>query len=321
MKSVKFAFFILLFSQMTFGAVIFKWGLRDDLVYFKKNAANFKQEIESLTKGEIQIELASYKESEEKKGLATDWITSGRYGIIQELTGKLDQKNSELKVWSLPFLFRNDAHVEKYLASLGQDVLKHLETDDLQPVDYSFSGGFLMFHGAQINKMDDLVGQIVTIEDGYKTYEHSLKKKHIALNLNRHKSTHYAEQIIAVADEIAMNNTIQNTVINLTDHRVVSRVVFVSKALLNKLSKENQRLFLATLKKYLKSEREDSIEGKKLILALLKNRGAKFNPWTPEMKKSGQQFFNSDYENFEKHNPGITAKIEGLWTEYLVSEK
>lgn len=306
----------MLFCSMAFAkneATVFTWGIRTDLIYFTKNAYHFKSEIEKKSKGRIKINIEHYPESSEDGQVVTDWVKSNRYSISQELTGKLEARYPELKLWSLPFLFRDDQHVEKYIATIGQGVLKGMEDEYVHPVDFSFSGGFLAFTGAKLNSLKELKGKSLTIEEGYETYNKALQDRGVKLKGERNSwAQGYSEQILAVADELANRFDLNKVYINISDHRVVSRIIFVNKFLLDQLSASDRELFLDTLRKYAVAERKDSVDGKHILVKLLENRGAQFNNWNAATRKKERALFEDVYRSYESSYPGVIKKVDEL---------
>lgn len=305
-------FVLLMTSSVSFGAEIFNWGILDELVYFRSQAQLFKEEVESKTNGAVKINIVPYPERNEKNRITTDFIKNNKYQIVQELSGKLDHINTELQLWTLPFLFRDEVHTEKFIRILGQKTLKKLETDKLLPVDYTFSGGFVVVRGKKLESFEQLKGKTLSTEIGHQFYNSSLKQLGIKVNFSRELRQDYVENISAVADEIALHGEIVNTAINVTDHRVVSRVLFVDKAKLGRLSPEHQKIFMETLKKYATFERLESNRGRKIVFDLLKNRGAKFHVWGAKEKSEGKAMAAKLYSDFEQKHPGLVSEIEAL---------
>lgn len=290
----------------------FTWGIRDDLVYFKKQAQAFKADIEKETKGRIKINIVTYPEKDEKGKIATDFITEKKYDIVQDLVSKFESKHRELRVWSLPFLFASYGQLEKYISSMGADTLKKMETAALQPIDYSYSGGFLMVHGRRLDNFKQLVGKGLIVDEEYPSYEQFLRNKKIGIIRDRAKGNDYVEHIIAVADEVTMSNSVVDTVVNLTDHRVISRIIFAAKPKIDALSDSDRKLFVDKLKHYAYLERLDSINGQNLLIDLLVNRGAVINKWTAEQRAQGRKFFAQEYRKFESEFPGYVEEIDKM---------
>lgn len=303
---------ILFLSPEVFAKTQFTWGVRDDLVYFKRSAENFKSEIEQITKGEVKIQIVNYPEQAEVGVKVTDWIANNKFSISQELVGKLDQQHPHLQLWSLPFLFNDDAHVEKYIETAGQSALEKMENTELLPVDYSFSGGFLGIIGKKMDSFKELVKKDLTIEEDFDTFNGAISRLGIKVQRERNITDPYSEYILAVADEIASSDKVNTYYVNLTDHRVISRVVFVNKSVFNQVPEKYKAVFIETLKKHLKKEREYSVEGKNIVLSLLKNRGVKVNAWSSEKRKSEKAFFKQEYKKFEAAFPGVVEAVDKL---------
>ena len=92
---------------------------------------------------------------------------------------------------------------------------------------------------------------------------------------------------------------------NITTHRFVTRLVFVSKKALAQVSKEDKEIFLSSLKKLMVEERKASAEAMRLAIEVLKNRGAHLNIWTPEQIAEGRKLFSSYSESLP---PSVKAE-------------
>lgn len=72
--------------------------------------------------------------------------------------------------------------------------------------------------------------------------------------------------------------------VNVSNHRMVSRFVGVSKASLNRIPAAHRDFFVNELTKLMTKERQYSMDGAKLSMDILKNRGIHLNVWDREHK-------------------------------------
>ena len=217
-----------------------------------------------------------------------------------------------MELWNLPFLFKNDKQLESFFTgALGQKHLESLETVELLPVNYSFSGGFLIIYGQEIKSINDLSEKELTIEEKSDSYSHMLMTHKIKAVKND-VELNYNELITAVADELIRKNDINKKFINITNHRVITRVVFVDKKSLLKMSAPDRKTVLDSLKKHIDLERKLSVEGRYLMLKVLENRGAIINNWTEKQKVDGRNYFKKAFSDFMIKNGDLVKQIDKL---------
>jgi TRAP-type C4-dicarboxylate transport system substrate-binding protein len=196
----------------------------------------------------------------------------------------------ETKVWEIPYLFESFEHIEKYIASPnGQKVIEKINTNnpDYQIVGYSYSGGPLyIFSHTKINSLSDLKKQklSLSVEGGFnKDFLSVFKVKGIREGTDEKKEMN-SEILAAGAESVCFREDNDQLWVNVSNHRMVSRFVGVSKAALNRIPAAHRDFFVTELTKLMTKERQYSMDGAKLSMDILKNRGIHLNVWDREHK-------------------------------------
>ncbi len=292
------------FSIMAHSEIVFNWGIDSELYYFSKQAEVFKKTIESKLAGKVKINIKTYKDVTKERS-PEEYFKSDEYQIFQSLAGNFVKTEPKLKVWEVPFLFVNDHQVEKYIVSKnGQALLGKLETAVTLPIDYAFSGGFIFMYSPQpINSLADLIGNKVYLSKAFGLGEEFLKPlgiKYQEIVDRPVQDGAYGELLGAGLPDVVANESIKGLTVNLTNHRVTTRVLFASKKALELLNEVDRKVFVKELRKMAVKERVDSIVGKNLGIALFENRGLRLNRWTPEIIVTQRHLFDAQYAEYRK---------------------
>ncbi len=295
---------LILFSIIGHSEVVFNWGIDNELYYFSKEAEIFKKNIESKLGGKVKINIKTYKDVTNEKS-PEEYFKTNEYQIFQSLAGNFVKTEPKLKIWEVPFLFVNDDQVEKYIVSRnGQALLSKLETSVALPIDYAFSGGFIFMYSPQpINSLAELVGKKVFLSKAFSLGDEFLKPlgiKYQEVIDHPVQEGGYGELLAAGLSDVVASEPIKGLYINLTNHRVTTRVLFVSKQALEQLNEIDRKIFVKELKKMAVRERVDSIVGKNLGIALFENRGLRLNRWTPKVVATQRRLFDIQYAELRK---------------------
>ena len=118
-----------------------RWGIDEVLAHQIRIAREVKEKIEKKTNGEVRVKIELYGEEHLKSP------QKERFDIHQTIVGNYSERVPELKIWEIPYLFQNKAHVEAYMtSSRGQATLAKIEDEKWLPINYSYAGGFLHFY-------------------------------------------------------------------------------------------------------------------------------------------------------------------------------
>lgn len=283
----------------------FNWVIDEQLFHQIKIAREFKTKIEEKLKNKITINLVLVSADSGKEEMR-----SGKYQISQMIAGNFSKYVPEFKIWEMPFLFSSKTQLEKYLESeKAQANLKRIESDAILPVGYSYAGGFLNFYSSEkMNSFAELAGKkcYSAPEFGFKedflepleVYgEHDLDSKKFECG----------EILSSEVDSIYSMPNPQNLWVNITNHRVVTRVTLISKKALSAFSEKEQKLIVTELRHHLKKERNDVYEAAEISLKLIRNKGAHVHVWDKTMIESQKKIF---LKNLNQYKNSLKEEVD-----------
>jgi tripartite ATP-independent transporter DctP family solute receptor len=123
----------------------------------------FAEEVGVLTKGSVKVE--AYANTQLGDAVANvQSIRNGTIGFATVSTANLNQVIPALDVYSLPFLFKNEAHFWWFLAQpQAAEVVKPLEDKGIKVLAYLDSGSRNFFTQKAVRTPDDLKGQKIRV--------------------------------------------------------------------------------------------------------------------------------------------------------------
>ena len=123
----------------------------------------FAQELASLTKGSIKVEV--YHNTQLGDAVANvQSIRNGTVGFSTVSTANLNQVIPAMDMYSLPFLFKNEAHFWWFLAQPEAAALaKPLEDKGIKIIAYIDSGARNFFAQKAIRSPDDMKGEKIRV--------------------------------------------------------------------------------------------------------------------------------------------------------------
>lgn len=300
--------FLYLITTSAFSAEhTLKWGVNvEPIVYFAKAAARFEERVEKRSGGKIDVQIFKNEKPQMDHDHLGD-VKNGTYQMGQETVFSLQKHIPEFAVWNLPYLFRNDDHVKRYMNSeFGRENLKKLEAFGVTGITYTYSGGFLYVVGDKINSLKDLSGSSATLEESSKDYEqfltNKLSVKIIDADFSALASKVKAAEIIAAttSSEIYPVSKDKPLTLNITDHRVISRVLFVSQKFLDSLPVDLRKIVLEEAKAAGEYERDLSIQDKEKVLKEAHLHNISINKWNQSKKQSEKLQFSPYYDSFKE---------------------
>ena len=110
------------------------------------------------------------------------------------------------------------------------------------------------------------------------------------------ESADVSEIIAAVGDELYSSAKIKKIHLNVTDHRVISRILFISKTFLDSLPVDLRRMLLKEGRRI--EERKLSVQAKIIFLKEAAKRGIVINKWTTKQKRESKILTKSFYNDF-----------------------
>ena len=294
-----FFVFCLLFFVLdsTHAKVTFRWGVDQNLDHQIFIAKEFARIIKKKTKNRVQVIVDDTYEEDDHR----DSIKKGQFHITQALVDKFFTQQPALKFWEVPFLFQSPEHVESYIQSdRAHQLLKKLEDRHKQAIGYTYAGGFLFFlTPKKMGSFSDLKGLGCHFEDGRTFFNYFIKPMAMGIKRIESYEKRYIEDYTrrrVLCKEVLASSVYTSEIKNynyftLTRHRVVSRVVMVSRETLGKLSPKDKTVFIHELRKALRRERRLIYKEIDLVVALLKNKGITTYEWSQFTKDKEKQTF------------------------------
>lgn len=294
------------------------WGINlEPLDFYIPAAQIFKREVEKRTAGHVHVKLSIGHYLQEERNHLGD-VVSGKYDMGQESVDNLMKIDPSLELWDLPFLFKTNEQVFRFTSSKeGKNIFKTLNKEGVVGVEYTYSGGFLHIYGKKISSIWDLKGKLVAHEAFSNHYQKGLIEV-LGLNFGRYgdnpEDPKYSEIISSTLNEIYDQENINSKTLNRTEHRVFTRIIFISKKFLDSLPSEFREIVLEEAKKAAIYERKMAVEETEKYVAELKRRGMSINVWSEEQKLEGRKAFDKMYQRYEaKYGKDIIKKIDSLY--------
>lgn len=152
-----------------------RWVLAHEPIDLFLRAANrFSKEIIEKTNGQIEIEVMTLSQYEQKyangkkvtKHDLLDLMESGEIEMSQMYTTTLGKFNKDMFVLDMPFLFRNHEHAASVLeGQIGKGLMAGLaKVSNIQGLAFTYSGGYRMIAATKpIHTVEDLKGLKVRV--------------------------------------------------------------------------------------------------------------------------------------------------------------
>lgn len=286
----------------------FKWAILEKLTHQITIAKQFAKEMKSY---DINVEIELFSELDQSKFLNS--TSKDGFQITQNLSGTLIDRAPSLKVWDVPFLFRSSKHIENFInSSTADEILKVLETPKEIALTFTFAGGFMYFiTPKKLKSFADLSGMKCIFENKNTFYSVFMKPLNIKLEDKEitadDKTSEYC--IEELGSDININLIKHNNSFTLTGHRVLARVLRVSKEALKELNETKQRIFLDSLKSYAKKERSLVYDETKTAVETLRKRGIEVQKWSNSDKDRELKTYNNAMLSLEKE---IGDKIKAI---------
>ena len=239
----------------------------------------------------------------------------------QATTFEVAQVVPGFQLWNLPFLFESDEHVDQYLASEhSKKCLNALREVGLVAFGQTYSGGLLSIYGDRMTSFQEVRGKKFAPEAASTSWGRQLEKKFGAkLSLLDHdeyvkdpRGKNYNEIIEATADQIFLAGSKATVFVNRTHHRVISRVLFISKKFYDSLPGELQKIVMEEGARAAEYERSLSIGDVQRKFREIGAAGLLVNPWSVEQRRAERQRFRSLYSAFEKIDRKAVGLVDAL---------
>lgn len=300
-----------------------KWGTNHaPYDYFLKAAQQFKENVEKRSNQKIKVTLVT--DINEREDEHFKKFKSGEFQISQTYTRQLAQYVPEFSLFSLPYLFTNDEHVTKWISTdSSKRLLAKLSGHNIRAFGFTYSGGFAQVFGDKMNSFADYANKTVATDDADDVYERFIKSNLKAsipekTDVNevlpiRSTKLKYQESIMQLASEIKKEKLKRTIYLNMTGHRVISRVLFISEDYLKKMPADLQKIVLEEGAIAAEFERTLTIQDQDRMLAHIKDYNVKMNVWSKEKKQTEKQRFADLYKEFkQKYGAELINEIENI---------
>ncbi len=324
-RNTLLGFTLILMSFSTFSAEqVLRWGVNlEPLHYFIPAAKHFKRNVELRTNGRVKVELSFGEFKQDERDHLKD-VETGYYHMGQETVFNLEKKAPELNLWNLPFLFQNNDQVFKYMEStLGKRTLNRLSQEKVVAINYTYSGGFVNIFGEKLDSFSDLKGKKLGLEtSNYEYRKHLLDHYKIQAGEYGDNKLQNSEVISSTIDELTELPLKKRRYLNVTEHRVFARILFISKSFLNSLSKKDRAIVLEEANTSAIFEREMAVASTDILTSVLENLGTKINIWNQYQKAEAKGRFKGFYSKHREKFGGehidfiesliINRKVSGV---------
>jgi TRAP-type C4-dicarboxylate transport system substrate-binding protein len=291
------------------------WGVNlEPLDFYAPASKRFKERVEKKTNGRVQVNLSIGQFKQKDRDHLND-VTSGFYDMGQETVDNLVKEIPEFSLFELPFLFKTNEQFFNFTKSnTAIGFLDKLSSKGVTAVEYTYSGGFINIYGQKMDSFEDLAGKEVTHESYSKNYKEIFEKlfqiKFVDYGSNE-GTPPFSEIIASTINEMEGLPNLADIVLNRTEHRIISRVIFINNNFLQQLPEDLRTIVLEEAKLAGQFERELAVSETEVFLSSLQEKGLKVNKWSKDQKENGRVQFKSMYTTFvETYGPEIIEEID-----------
>lgn len=310
-KIISLSLFIISLNTFAMESKTLHWGVNlEPTEYFEIAALRFKKNVEVRTNNRVKVKLTIGKYKQDERDHLKD-VETNKYQMGQEVINNLVDKVPALAIWELPYLFENDEHVFSYTSSkIAKNHLATLtKSTKVKAIEYTYSGGFMYMFGDKLNDLADLAGKDLYVESStgeyMSTLKHKLKLSHVKdydSSIIQKKSIN-SELISSVLEELYRIPAKRELYLNLTQHRVFARIIFLNKDFLESLNKEDKEIVLDEAQRAAIFERSLSLEASRHHLENIASNHPhiKINKWSPKKRNALRTLFSSEYKSYENN--------------------
>lgn len=312
-----------------------KWVLAHEPFHLFYNAAKiFADMVESETNGRITIQVMDLFDYNKEKGLilttegkqdrkaVIDLVDKGDIDIATVYVNSLALINPDLYVWDMPYMIQDLEHAYKALdGSIGKGLLEGVAAkSNVKPLAYTFSGGFRLmpstspyenfkdFEETRIGISMSPVAHDTFTAVGATPRQVNVEQVRDAMMRNEIDSgeTTYPRFFVLGHDKVAKY-------INHTEHCLFLTGLIMNQGLWNKLSEEDQKIFVAAGEVAAKVEREETLA----TVLPVQQQAAKLGIPTITMSSAEKQkFIDATKPMYSKYetwfSPGVLSGIMKL---------
>ncbi len=306
--------------------------------YFEHTAKEFKKRIERRTEGRVKVEIESalFDKVNHDFQAQVDDVRSNKNQVSQVYLSQLYKVQPDFKVLNLPFLFKNNLHVDKVVdGKIGKELLASMKDDKIEGLSYTYSGGFInvvsvkpleivedfknlayrAFSGevnslVQSQMKTDVTNEYIKNKDGtysYLTIDKMLERGLISAGDATSNDARWATSI-------PKNN--QAKYLTKTEHFVLFTALIINKEFISSLSQKDGEIVRSTAKEVSKIERDYVVrDGLKAEIELAKAGVSVSSFPQSERMKLKKRMVKEIYPIIESQvSKGLIIKVRDAYT-------
>lgn len=312
-----------------------RWVLAHEPFELFYNAAKrFSDIVEAETNGKISIEVMDLFDYNKEKGLilttegkqdrkaVIDLVDKGDIDIATVYVNSLALINPDLYVWDMPYMIQDLEHAYKALdGDIGKSLLEGVAAkSNVKPLAYTFSGGFRLmpslspyenfkdFEQTRVGISMSPVAHDTFTAVGALPRQVNVEKVRDGMLRNEIDSgeTTYPRFFVLGHDKVAKY-------INHTEHCLFLTGLIMNQGLWNKLSEEEQKIFIYAGEQAAKLEREETLA---TVLPVQQEAAKLGIPTITMTSAEKQKFIDATKPMYSKYetwfSPGILSGIMKL---------
>lgn len=320
-------FFLFLQTSAQAKPIQIKWLVADDPIgVFNQTAVAFKKEIESESKGEIQVQLKSSKKDQNQRWfpirVLRKVMKGKQYHMAQSFVSTLGIYSNPLWALEAPFLFRDYEHVEKVIASsIGQELLDGLKDRNMEGLAFFYGGGFriLPTRTKKLKSMQSIKGLWVGATVSPVSSDLFEEMGGLAVPKALSKRLEYAKKGLIDGIETTYPSYLKYAdvnvlpIINETNHSLFLTAVVINRKFMNRLSKRHQGLIRDVAKRVGIMERSKSIAEFRQARESNLKKGVKIHIMSRKERIKAKKMVGPLYSRFEDlFGKSLVKRIEAV---------
>ena len=278
------------------------------------------KKLEAATGGRLSVQMyPSMQLGGEKEMIEQAQV--GALAIARISVGPMGPLVPELNVFNLPFMFRDDAHMEKVIdGSIGDELLKKLSdhpTAGLIGLCWMNAGTRNVYNGKKpIRALDDLKGMKIRMMGNpvFVDTMNALGGNGVAMGYDQLLTALQTGVVDGAENNYPSYDTGQHyrhaKYYSLTGHLMIPEILVFSKKIWDELSKDDQALILKVAKEAQQEERKLWYEREKEALKKMVDAGAVVNEIAD--KKQFQDAVKPVWDKYGAQHAALIQRIQDV---------
>lgn len=309
-----------------------RWLLAHEPVrLFERAAKAFAKEINEKTNGKLEVEILTVSEyakkynNNSKVGVedVIELLRSNRLEMSQTYTVDLGRLWNDMRLFDLPYLFKDHDHVAKVLESqVGQHILTGLsKRSNIHGLAFTYSGGYIAIPSdREITSVEDFKGLKIRCQNSPVIVDtlKALGAEPIEMPIDHYEQAVLSgeltfstrESTFSRVEEVVLPQGM-TTVINDTKHHVFLTSILVNNEFWSSLDSNTKEIFQQAAIDAARLERDESIEDEAVMKERYKEQGIKIVDFPEEEKEKFKKAVESVYKKYEKDyfTPGLLQSV------------